>query len=153
MTRSLPQIHPLNLEIPNQGIRYGHLKLGGRSPNGDEIAVNSYTITLNSRPFIVVSGEFQPTRYPSAYWEEELLKIKAGGINTIASYLFWIHHEEVEGDFDWSGGKNIRRFVELVTKHGLFAIARIARLSLTGSWSPTTTGKSDSLLGGRDRRV
>ena len=74
----------LNLQVPNQEILEGQLNLGGCTPDGDEIGINSYYLTLNGRPFIVVSGEFQPTRYPSVYWEEELLKIKAGGINTVA---------------------------------------------------------------------
>jgi beta-galactosidase len=125
MIRAQPLICPLNLQVPDKEVRHGHLKLGGRSPAGDELAVNSYYLTLNGGPFIVVSGEFQPTRYPSAYWEEELLKIKGGGINTIAFYVFWIHHEETEDGFDWGGDKDIRRFVELIAKHGLFAIVRI----------------------------
>ena len=125
MTISQPQIHTMNLQVPHWEIRAGHLKLGGRSPTGVALGVNSYHVTLNDRPFIVVSGEFQPTRYPSAGWEEELRKIKAGGINTIAFYLFWIHHEEVEGHFEWSGDRDIRRFVELIAKCGLFAIVRV----------------------------
>ena len=29
--------------------------------------------------------------------------MKAGGVDIVATYVFWIHHEEIEGQFDWSG--------------------------------------------------
>lgn len=125
MTPCRPKTYSLDLRVPDKGIRHGHLKLGGCNPSGDEIAVNSYYITRNGRPWVVISGEFQPTRYPSACWEQELLKVKAGGVNTVAFYIFWIHHQEAQGRFDWGGNKDIRRFVELIARHGLFAIARV----------------------------
>ncbi len=58
-------------------------------------------------------GEFHYARYPEAEWEREILKMKAGGVEIVATYVFWIHHEEVEGQFDWSGQRDLRRFIEL----------------------------------------
>lgn len=43
----------------------------------------------------------------------------------ISTYIFWIHHEEVEGQFDWSGQRNLREFVQLCAKHGLYVYPRI----------------------------
>ena len=71
-----------------------------------------------------VMGEFHYTRCPEAEWREELLKMKAGGVDTVATYVFWIHHEEVEGQFDWSGRRDLRRFIELCGEVGLKAIVR-----------------------------
>ena len=28
--------------------------------------------------------------------------MKAGGIDIVSTYVFWIHHEEIEGQFDWT---------------------------------------------------
>jgi hypothetical protein len=70
-------------------------------------------------------GEFHYSRYSEAGWDEELLRMKAAGIQIISTYVFWIHHEEVEGQFDWSGQRNLRRFVELCAKHGLYVWIRI----------------------------
>jgi hypothetical protein len=70
-------------------------------------------------------GEFHYTRYPETYWEEEILKMKASGIDVISTYIFWIHHEEVEGQFDWSGQRNLRKFAELCAKHGMLLYPRI----------------------------
>ncbi|MFY9855878.1 MAG: beta-galactosidase, partial [Terracidiphilus sp.] len=70
-------------------------------------------------------GEFHFTRYPEAYWEEEILKMKASGVEVISTYVFWIHHEEIEGQFDWSGQRDLRRFAELCAKHGMLLYPRI----------------------------
>ena len=50
-------------------------------------------------------GEFHFSRVPADEWEEEILKMKAAGVNIVATYVFWIHHEEIEGQFDWSGDR------------------------------------------------
>lgn len=98
---------------------------GSKSPSGHELAVNNRYFTLDGQPFFPVMGEFHYARYPASEWEDEILKMKAGGINVISLYIFWIHHEETEGKFDWSGDKNLRQFVQLCAKHGLLVWARI----------------------------
>jgi beta-galactosidase len=79
---------------------------------------------LDSRPWLPVMGEFHYSRCPEAEWREELLKMKAGGIDIVATYVFWIHHEEAEGSFDWSGRRSLRGFVELCREVGLSAVVR-----------------------------
>lgn len=51
--------------------------------------------------------------------------MKAGGTQIVATYVFWIPHEEVEGQFDWSSHRDLRKFVELCAKHGLYVYPRI----------------------------
>src|SRR5690242_16352624 len=106
-------------------ITSGHLKLGGTAPDGQSIEFTNYYMLLNGKPSIPVMGEFHFSRYPCQGWEEELLKIKAGGISIVSTYVFWIHIEEEEGVFDWSGNNNLRQFVTLCGKHGLRAFVRI----------------------------
>jgi len=98
---------------------------GGKSPSGHELAVNNRYFTLDGQPFFPVMGEFHYSRYPASEWEDEILKMKAGGITVISAYIFWIHHEEVEGQFDWAGQKDLRHFVELCARHGLMVWVRI----------------------------
>ena len=69
-------------------------------------------------------GEFHFSRYPQNEWREELLKMKAGGVDVVATYVFWIHHEEIEGQWDWSGDRDLRKFVQLCGEVGLKAIVR-----------------------------
>jgi hypothetical protein len=70
-------------------------------------------------------GEFQFSRYPASEWEDEILKMKASGVQIVSTYVFWIHIEEIEGHFDWTGQRSLRQFVELCKKHGMYVWARI----------------------------
>jgi hypothetical protein len=120
-----PVSNNLDLRVPNKEIRSGHIRLGGTNPEGQCIQVTNAFITLNGKPFVGISGEFQFSRFPHLYWEDELLKMKAAGINIIATYVFWIHHEDQKGIFNWSGDKDLRHFVQLCAKLGLWVTARI----------------------------
>lgn len=102
-----------------------HLKLGGANTLNQSIAINSFYFLVDGKPFIPVTGEFHFSRYPNRYWEESLKKMKAGGINIIATYVFWNIHEETEGKFDWEGDKNLRTFIELCKKNNFKVIVRI----------------------------
>lgn len=106
-------------------IKNGHLKLGGTAPNGDKIDVNNYYITINGKPMLPVLGEFHYCRYPREQWEDEILKMKAGGVNVIPTYVFWNVHEPYEGKFYWEGNNDLRAFIELCAKHDIWSIVRI----------------------------
>ncbi len=93
-------------------------------PDGTALTLDSDSLLLNGKPWTPVMGEFHYTRYPESEWREELLKMKAGGVDTVATYVFWIHHEEIEGQFDWSGRRDLRRFVQLCGEIGLKVIVR-----------------------------
>lgn len=51
--------------------------------------------------------------------------MKAGGITVVATYIFWIYHEEEEGQWDWSGNRDLRAFIQLCDNHGLYSYPRI----------------------------
>ncbi len=120
-----PQSYPIDLNTPLKPITRGHLDLGGTAPDGKSIAVNSFYIEKEGKPFVPLIGEFHFSRYPAQEWEDELRKMKAGGINIVATYIFWNLHERHEGHFDWSGNLDLRRFVESAKKVGLDVIIRI----------------------------
>lgn len=120
-----PQTHSLDLDAPRPPVRRGHLDLGGESITGESVAVNNQFIEVNGRPWIPVVGEIHFSRYPAEYWDEAIRKMKAGGINVIATYVFWSIHERAEGVFDWSGDRNLRRFLERCAAHDMRAIVRM----------------------------
>ena len=43
----------------------------------------------------------------------------------ISTYVFWIHQEEEQGKFDWSGQKSLSDFLKLCKDVGLLAIVRM----------------------------
>jgi beta-galactosidase len=95
------------------------------NPSGETIGINDRYLMLNGKPWLPVMGEFHYTRVPEEQWEEQILKMKAAGVQIVATYVIWIHHEEVEGQFDWSGRRNLRHFVELCARHGMYVYPRI----------------------------
>ena len=102
------------------------LKMGAsRNPRGTALTADSRSLFLNDKRWLPVMGEFHFARYPESEWRDELLKMKMGGIDLVATYVFWIHHEEEEGAFDWSGQRNLRKFIETARDVGLFAVVRL----------------------------
>lgn len=102
------------------------LPFGGKNPvTGETLGVTTRCFLKNGKPWFPVMGEFQFSRYSHRLWEEELLKIKACGVEIVATYIFWNHHEEEKGVFDWTGNKNLRKFAELCQKHCLRLFLRI----------------------------
>ncbi len=97
----------------------------GVSPRDGVFSFNSYYPELNGSPFFAVSGEIHYSRLDERRWEDEIIKMRMGGVNVASTYLFWNHLEEEEGVFDFSGRRDIRRFTELCKKHGLYVILRV----------------------------
>lgn len=115
----------IGLKHADKKLFSGHLRVGGINCRGETVNATNYYLMMNGRPFYGLCGEFHFSRCPVAYWEEELLKIKAAGLNCVSTYVFWNHHEEEEGIFRWDGEKNLRRFLELCGKHELLVFLRI----------------------------
>ncbi|WP_417444500.1 beta-galactosidase [Joostella sp.] len=120
-----PEVHFLDLNIPEKVIDKDYLKLGGKNKDGKSIEVNNFYISINGKPTIPITGEIHFSRYQEAYWEEAIKKMKAGGINIIATYIFWNIHEENEGVFEWDKNLNVRKFIQLCAKHQMPVIIRI----------------------------
>ena len=96
-----------------------------QNKNGDVITVDSMSIKKNTKSILPICAEFQYSRYSESEWEKGLRKIKASGADMVASYVFWIHHEEDRGVFRFDGCRNIRKFVQLCQKVGLTFFLRI----------------------------
>ncbi|MEU2283494.1 beta-galactosidase [Streptomyces sp. NPDC013178] len=121
--------HRLRVPAPAAPALTGHLPFTDAPDVPDPIEVTSRWLTRGGRPWFPVSGEFHYSRHPAGEWEEELLKMKAGGVTAVASYIIWIHHQETEARIRFDGDRDLRRFAELCARHGLDFVPRI------GPWS------------------
>lgn len=95
------------------------------NPKGDTISADNRSFFFNGQPWIPVAGEIHYSRYPAGEWRDALLKMMAGGIDIISTYVFWIHHEEERGRFDWSGQRSLRDFLTVCDELGLKVIVRL----------------------------
>ena len=120
--------YSLTLSGVNKQISEG--KLGGnkaKNPYGESFGFTNFYMTWNEEPIVPVVGEFHFTRFSYLHWEEELLKMKAGGVQVIATYVFWNYHEEEEGVF---AGMKTEIFVILliyvpsISSHSLLELDR-----------------------------
>ena len=103
----------MTISIPDLNLTPAILPFGGTAGNGETLGVNSRYFTKNGKPWFPIMGEFHFSRYPVEYWEESLRKMRAGGVQIVASYIFWIHHEEEKGKWDFTGQRDLNRFVSL----------------------------------------
>ena len=80
---------------------------------------NSESLTCNDRPILPIMGEFHFSRYPEGEWKTALKKMQQGGVDIVAAYVFWIHHEEAEGEWDFSGRRNLKAFLNCCQEAGM----------------------------------
>ncbi len=123
-TLSVAESHTVTIANPQPPITEGFKMGESRRPDGCTLTLDSYSLLLNGKRWTPVMGEFHFARYPENEWREELLKMKAGGIDIVSTYVFWIHHEEIEGQFDWTGSRNLRHFIQTCQEVGLTAFVR-----------------------------
>ncbi len=120
------QVYTADISRTPPPIISGHLKLGTHTnAAGHSLDANSLYFIKDGKPWYPVMGEFHFSRYPKQRWEESILKMKAAGIDVIATYVFWIYHEEEEGKFNWQGNNDLKAFLQLCKKHHLFVVTRI----------------------------
>ncbi|MBQ3889979.1 MAG: beta-galactosidase [Lachnospiraceae bacterium] len=106
-------------------IERNHLNMGNPGPKGKEITVNSLYFEKGGEPFIGVMGEYHFSRDKKENWKKEIAKMKAGGVNIVASYVFWIYHEEIEGNLSFEGDLDLRSFVKECKNAGLYFLLRL----------------------------
>lgn len=90
-----------------------------------KISFTPKSLTVDDKAWFPIMGEMHFSRVPACFWEEELCKMKAGGVDIVSLYTIWIHHEEIKGEYDFEGQKNLKRFLETIKKCGLYCILRI----------------------------
>ena len=79
----------------------------------------------DGKPTQIHSGEMHYARVPKAYWRQRLQMMKAMGLNTVASYVFWNYHETSPGTWDFkTDNRNIAEFIKTAQEVGLFVILR-----------------------------
>ncbi|MDP5045501.1 MAG: beta-galactosidase, partial [Leeuwenhoekiella sp.] len=77
------------------------------------------------KPIPIYSGEMHYERIPKAYWRHRIQMLKAMGMNTIATYVFWNYHNTAPGIWDFkSGNKNINEFIKIAQEEEMFVILR-----------------------------
>ena len=87
--------------------------------------VKNGQFVYDGQPVQIHSGEMHYARIPAVYWRHRLKMIKAMGLNTVATYVFWNYHNTAPGVWDFTtGNHNIKEFLRIAKEEGLFVILR-----------------------------
>ncbi|HAU39042.1 MAG TPA: hypothetical protein DCX07_15185 [Phycisphaerales bacterium] len=88
-------------------------------------------VTYDGRSFLIdgeriwlASGSIHYFRVPAALWRDRLVKARNAGLNCISTYVAWNYHEMREGQWDFSGNRDIAAFVRMAGELGLYVILR-----------------------------
>jgi beta-galactosidase len=96
-------------------------RLGGQ---GRDFRLGESEFLLNGKPFRIMAGEIHYQRIPREYWADRLMKVKAAGLNTVGTYVFWNALEPEPGQWDFSGGNDLAAFIRTAQRIGLWVIVR-----------------------------
>ncbi|HLR58046.1 MAG TPA: beta-galactosidase family protein [Beutenbergiaceae bacterium] len=78
----------------------------------------------NGRPHRMLSGSMQYFRVHPDQWADRLQRLAALGMNTVDTYVAWNFHERAEGEVDFSGWRDLERYIELAGEAGLDVFLR-----------------------------
>jgi beta-galactosidase len=79
---------------------------------------------LKGQPFQIWSGEMHFQRIPKMYWHDRLLKAKAMGLNTVATYVFWNALEPQPGKWNFRDNNDMVAFIREAQTLGLYVLLR-----------------------------
>jgi beta-galactosidase len=79
---------------------------------------------LDGKHLQLISGEMHYARIPRECWRDRLKMARAMGLNTIATYVFWNHHEPEKGKYNFTGNADVATFVKTAQEEGLWVIVR-----------------------------
>ncbi|KAG7674146.1 putative Beta-galactosidase 17 [Nannochloris sp. 'desiccata'] len=101
----------------------------GGAPNTSSSSSPSFYLEndrfmLDGSPFQIISGAIHYFRIHPGLWLDRLTRLKALGVNTIEIYIPWNWHEPYPGQYDFSGGADLDRFITMVEQLDLKVLLR-----------------------------
>lgn len=82
------------------------------------------TFYLDGNPLRILSGSLHYFRVVPEYWWDRMRKMKACGLNTLTLYVPWNLHEPYPGKYNFKGILDLRRFINMAHRAGLYVIFR-----------------------------
>lgn len=90
-----------------------------------DITFDKYSLMVDGKRTFIKSGAFHYFRTPGEKMAcDRFFKMKACGYNTVDIYFNWNYHSQKEGEYDFSGIKDVRKVLQASKDAGLFVIAR-----------------------------
>src|SRR4051794_27573643 len=86
---------------------------------------DKYSVLVDGQRVYFWSGELHPFRLPNPdLWRGMLQKMKANGYNGVSTYVDWAVHSPKPGVYDFSGVRDMDKFLDIAAEEGLYVMAR-----------------------------
>ncbi|KAJ4955330.1 hypothetical protein NE237_012113 [Protea cynaroides] len=90
-----------------------------------DVSYDGRAIKINGERKVFLSGSIHYPRSTQEMWPDLIQKAKEGGLNAIETYVFWNIHEPSRRQYDFTGNRDIIRFLQTIQQAGLYAVLRI----------------------------
>ncbi len=94
------------------------------APRPHRFRFGAHAFELDGRRIVLRSGSMHYPRVPRPYWRDRLRKLRAMGLNTLCTYVFWNEHEPRPGEFDFTGQRDVAAYVRMARQEGLWVLLR-----------------------------
>ncbi|XP_015576407.2 beta-galactosidase 16 [Ricinus communis] len=101
---------------------------------GGDVTYDGRSLIVDGQRKLLFSGSIHYPRSTPEMWQSLIAKAKEGGLDVIDTYVFWNLHEPQPGQYDFSGRRDIVRFIKEVQAQGLYVCLRIGPF-IQGEWS------------------
>lgn len=89
------------------------------------VTFDKYSFLIDGKRTYLWSGEVHPYRLPSPeLWPDIFQKMKAAGFNTASIYFSWGYHSPREGEYDFTGIRDLDKLLDDARDAGIYVIAR-----------------------------
>jgi len=90
-----------------------------------EITFDKHSLIIDGKREFIRSGSFHYFRTPGYdLAKDRFMKMKAAGYNTVEIYFWWKYHSEKQGEYDFSGIKDVEKVLQAAKDIGLYVISR-----------------------------
>ncbi|AZS45056.1 Beta-galactosidase [Microbacterium oleivorans] len=118
----MTRVHALTVRRP-AATELADIRPSAGDDSGVEVTVQS--VRQDGIPIFPITGEIHYSRIPREKWMPVLTAARAGGLTHVSTYVLWNHHESERGRPDFTGGLDVRAFLETARAAGLGLILRI----------------------------
>ncbi|KAJ0652354.1 putative beta-galactosidase [Helianthus annuus] len=89
------------------------------------VTYNAKSVIVGGNPILIFSGSIHYPRSTPEMWPDIIRMAKEGGLNTIATYVFWNAHEPVQGQYNFTGNYDLVKFIKLIAEHKMYVVLRL----------------------------
>ena len=94
------------------------------STSGGSVALDGGRLMIDGEAQLLLCSSLFYFRLPPEQWRERLELVRESGYRAVDVYIPWNFHETTPGVYDFSGPRDVARFLDLAAAEGLHVMAR-----------------------------